>query len=290
MKWEKAGKVAAESLAFGKTLIIKGASVKEICEKVDEKISSLGAIPAFPTQIALDHIAAHFCPNEEDIILENQVVKLDCGACVDGAIGDTACTVDLSGKHQDMINAVETALEKAIQIIKPGLQIREIGEVLSNEAQKRGFRPIVNLSGHGLSEWRVHTDPTIPNFDNNDTHTLEEGMIFAIEPFFTNGIGRVHNSGNSTLFSEVQEKPIRSQSDRQVLNQIKTFKKLPFTTRWLTKTLPAFKVNMALKNLERNGNLESHPPLADEGKGIVVQAEHTIKVTKDGCEILTKLS
>lgn len=288
--WREAGKIAATALEFGRGLVLKGANMREVCDAVDAKIVELGGIPAFPTQISLDHIAAHFAPlQDEDIILEDQVVKLDCGACFKGAIGDTACTIDLSGEYTELLEAAKLALADAIAVVKAGVAIGEIGKAVQNAIQSKGFSPIVNLSGHGLGEFQVHAPPTIPNFDNGDMHLLKEGMIFAIEPFATTGVGRVKEVGVSTLFSQLNDKPIRSPNDREVLSKIKSFNKLPFTTRWLTKDIPAFKVNMALLNLSRNGNLESHPPLADEGKGIVAQAEHTVLVTKEGCEILTKV-
>ena len=94
----KAGKIAAEALEYGKSLIKKGNIIVDVCNKVDEKIVSLGAEPAFPSQISCNEIAAHFCPLKDDkTVFDEQLVSLDVGAHVNGCIGENAVTVDLSG-------------------------------------------------------------------------------------------------------------------------------------------------------------------------------------------------
>ena len=100
----KAGEIAKEVRAYGKSLIIKGASYNDVIAKIRSKISELGAKPAFPPQIALDTVAAHYLPQpDEDLFFSNELVKLDVGICVDGAIGDCAVSIDLSGKYQNHI-------------------------------------------------------------------------------------------------------------------------------------------------------------------------------------------
>jgi methionyl aminopeptidase len=284
--WKKAGKIAAEALEYGRLLINKGAKMLDVCEKIDDKIKNLGGRPAFPSQISLNSTAAHFCPGAKDeIILTDQIAKLDVGVEVNGAIGDTACTVDLSGKNTALVNASRDALESAIRIIKPGTKIREIGKAISETINEAGFTPIVNLSGHGLEEYDIHAMPTIPNIDNGDETTIKEGMIFAIEPFATNGRGRVQEAGASTIFAQADSKPVRD--GREILKQIEQYKGMPFTTRWIKGT--EMEIRLALRNFQQQGILIAYPPLADAGKGIVSQAEHTVLVTKNGCEVLTVL-
>ncbi len=286
--WKAAGKIAAQALAYGKSLIKEGASVLEICDAVDAKIQELGAEPAFPTQIARNSIAAHFCPEAGDnTVLEKDVVSLDCGAQVHGAIGDNAVTVDLSGEHADLVQASRDALAAAIAIIKPGITTTQIGKAIEDAIVAKGFTPVVNLSGHGLDYNTIHTRPTIPNYNNGSDVVIEEGMVFAIEPFASSGSGKVIEAGEPTIFSQIDIKPMRTPGDRKVLETIGLFEGMPFTTRYLTEEMPVFKVKMALKNLLRLDCLHAHPPLIDSGKGLVSQAEHTVIVTKDGCEILT---
>ena len=104
--WIKAGKIAAEALEYGRKLIKPGKSMLELCDDVDKKIKQLGGQPAFPSQVSCDHVAAHFCPAPEDkTVFDKQVVSLDVGVHVNGAIGDNATTVDLSGNHTDLVKA-----------------------------------------------------------------------------------------------------------------------------------------------------------------------------------------
>ncbi|GAG18527.1 unnamed protein product, partial [marine sediment metagenome] len=167
--YTKAGRIAGQALEYGKSLIKPGVLVLDVVEKIEAKIKELGGEPAFPVQISLNETAAHYCPDKNDETkLNDQVVCLDVGVSVDGFIGDTACTVDLSGKNSELVLASEEALKNAIAIIKPGVKVGEIGKVIEETITKHGFRPVKNLSGHGLDEYNIHDFPTIPNYDNED--------------------------------------------------------------------------------------------------------------------------
>ena len=116
--WKKAGRISAAALNCGKRLIKRGVSLLEVCDAVNAKILELGARPSFPAQISVDYIAAHYCPEAGDkTILDAQVCKLDVGACFNGAMGDNAVTVDLSGKYPELVAASEKALAAAIKVV-----------------------------------------------------------------------------------------------------------------------------------------------------------------------------
>lgn len=222
------------------------------------------------------------CPEEDDkTVFSDQIVCLDVGVHVDGFIGDNAVTVDLSGKHEDLVKASREALDNAIAIMKPGITLGEIGKTIQDTIQKYGFAPIRNLSGHGLGNYEQHTRPSIPNFDNNDNTKIEKGMVFAIEPFASTGAGIVQDSGIATVFQLENKKPTRNPITRQVLKEIETYDNLPFTTRWLTKKFGQ-KTKFALREMEQLGMIHSYPPLADQNKGLVSQAEHTVLIDSEG--------
>jgi len=289
-KYIKAGKIAAEALEFGASLIKPGASAKEICDKTDAKIRELGGEPAFPAQIALNDTAAHFCPDEEDeTILKDELVSIDVGVHVDGFIGDNARTIDLSGKHEELVKASREALMNAIEFIKPGVTFGAIGKVIHDTITKYGFSPVRNLSGHGLDEYNVHTKPTVPNYDNGDKTEVEEGMVFAIEPFASAGAGIIYESSNGTIFQLYEKKPTRNMITRQVIKEIETYHNLPFCSRWLQKKFGIGKTRMALKEMEKLGMIKEYPPLIDQNHGLVSQAEHTVIIRKDKAEILTTI-
>ena len=288
--WRKAGKIAAEALAYGKSLIKKGALLLDVSEAVDKKIIELGGKPAFPAQISCDHIAAHYCAEpDEKTVFDKQVASLDVGVHVDGCIGDCACTVDLSGEHTDLVKAAEEALANAIKIIRPGVTLGEIGRVIHETITAKGFSPIRNLSGHGLSKFNIHDLPTIPNFDTGDKTKLVDGQIIAIEPFATNGAGMIYETERANIFALVDLKPVRDMFARQILAEIaEEYASLPFTTRWLVKKFPLGKVNYALRELSKLGIIHSFSPLPEKNKGLVAQAEHTILVSETP-EILTRI-
>lgn len=289
-KWKKAGKIAAQALEYGGGLIKKGASLREVSDLIEKKIVDLGAIPAFPVQISCDHIAAHYCADPDDeAVFEDQVACLDVGACVDGAIGDNALTVDLSGKYSDLVKASREAVNNAIKIVQVGTTLGEIGKTIQETISSHGFSPIKNLSGHGLDYYDIHTDPTIPNFDTGDETEIEPNMCIAIEPFATNGAGMIYESERANIFMLTNPKPVRSPFAREILKYVgENYKTLPFTTRWLSSKFGLGKTRFALRELLKNDIIKQFPPLVEKNKGLVSQAEHTLLIT-DKVEVITKL-
>ncbi len=283
-----AGSIAKQVRAFGKSLIQPGASYNNVIAQIYNKISELSAIAAFPPQIALDHIAAHFLPQpDEDILFSNQVIKLDVGICVEGAIGDCAVTIDLSGKYQPLINAAEAALLAAEQILKVGLPIREIGKAIETTIVSRGFQPIRNLSGHGLGVYKVHTPPGIPNYDDRSTGVITPGMTFAIEPFATDGKGLIYEAGKPAIFSFAASRPVHSDFARSLLPKIKSFQGLPFSIHDLAKDLPLGEVQKAVHELLKTGIITGYAPFIEEAHGMVAQAENSVLVDEKGKVFIT---
>lgn len=286
-KWRAAGKLTAETREFGKSLIKKGASLLEVSDKIEEFILSKGGKMAFPAQISCDEIAAHYCADPEDtIIFENQVASLDVGVHIDGCIGDTAVTVDLSGKYSELVKASADALKAAISVAAVGANIRDIGKEIHDAITSHGYAPVRNLSGHGLGLYDIHTKPSIPNFDTGDDVFLQKGQIIAIEPFVTDGQGAIYETERANIFQLIQKKPVRSQFTREILKEIETYNGLPFTTRWLTKKFHPGKVNFALRELKNINSIKEYPPLPDKRGGIVAQTEHTLLID-DKVEVLT---
>ena len=288
--WRNAGRIAHEALEYGASLIKKGASMREVCDKIDAKIIELGASPAWPTQIANNNIAAHFTPEpDDDTLFSDELVCLDVGAQIDGYVGDNAITVDLSGKNGHFVKASQDALAAAEKLLRPGMQIGLIGKAIQEAIQAHGLRPVKNLSGHGITRFEIHDHPTIPNVAADDMGVLEEGTVIAIEPFATNGRGMIHEQEQANLFSLVQKKPVRSPYAREVLKFVEeNYGLFPFTTRWLSAKFGLGKVNLALRDLLQAGVFHPHPPLVEEPGSLVAVWENTYLITKDGCERLTK--
>ncbi len=288
-KYIEAGRIAAEALEFGKALVKPGNSVLEVADKIEAKIVELGGQPAFPVNISFNETAAHATPYPGDkTVFEDQVVKLDVGVHSDGYVGgDTAMTIDLSGKYSDLVKASREALNAALKVVQVGTTLGEIGKEIESTITSAGFQPVRNLSGHGLGRWSVHEHPSIPNYDTKENFELEEGMTIAIEPFASTGVGLIQDKGIPHIYSMVGKKPVRNMVTRQVLQKISSYNGLPFATRWLAKDIPLFKVNFALKELEQLEIMRSYPPLVEVNKGIISQAEHSVYVG-DKTIVLTK--
>lgn len=288
--WKKAGKIAKEALEYGKSLIKVDVKISEVSDAVEKKIKELGGELAFPVNISLNEAAAHEVAFAVDdrVFTKNHLVKLDVGVHINGAIGDNACTVDLTGNYEKLVKASEEARDEAIKIIKAGVKTSEIGKVIENTIKKYGFNPIRNLSGHSIEEYKIHAGLTVPNFDDSSDKVLKENTIIAVEPFATDGEGMIHETGNAEIFSFVQKKPVRSLISREALKLLQERKDLPTSTRWLAKKMSAIKAAYALKEMNQLDMVHLYPTLVEVKKGMVSQSEHTVLVTKNGCEILTK--
>ncbi|TKJ17184.1 type II methionyl aminopeptidase [Candidatus Woesearchaeota archaeon B3_Woes] len=285
----KAGRLAAEAREYGKSLIKKGSYLLDVIEKVEEKIKSSGGDFAFPPQISCDDIAAHFCPEKDDkIVLENQLVCLDIGVHINGFIGDCACSVDLSGQNSELVKASEEALKEATKILQIGTKLKDIGKTIQQTIESFGFKPVRNLSGHGLSQWNIHDIPTIPNFDNKDETTLTKGMTIAIEPFATNGIGLIEEKGDPSVFGLTGKKSVRVGFVRNIQKEIEKLNGLPFTTRWLTNKFSEAQVRYSLNQLKLLKILHEYPPLVEKQGGLVSQAENSFLID-DKVVCLTKI-
>lgn len=273
--WIKAGQISKQALDYGKSLVKPGNKIVDILDKIEKKIHDLGGIPAFPAQINANEIAAHFCPLDNDeTICEDQVFCLDVGACYNGAIGDNATTVDLSNSYKDLVEASQKAVDEVEKILQPGITLSEIGKTIQDVIQSFNYSPIKNLSGHTLAPWRIHAGLNIPNFNNNSNIKLTEGY-FAVEPFATDGKGMIHEANNPSVFALKKVKPVRGVWTRKILNDIKSYNNLPFTTRWLTKKYSYAQVKLALRELLQLNILHDYPPLVEDNKGMVSQAEYS---------------
>ena len=281
----KAGKILSSVREQARSWVKPGVKLEELADKIESAIRSKGAEPAFPANLSVNNSAAHFTPslNDEALLGKNDMIKVDIGAHIDGFVTDSAITIDLSGKHQQLIAAAKNALDAAIALCKPGVLIRDISAAIEKEIVELGFRPIENLTGHGISQFIVHDDPAIPNVRHSSSRKLEENQIIAIEPFATDGRGRVKDSEQHLIFTLSEAKPVRNPVARRIIQQAAQYNGLPFAERWVQRALnaSAFSFRIAMKELRDNEILKSYPVLKEQEGSQVAQFEHTIIVQEE---------
>lgn len=278
----EAGKILSE---IRKDLLKKlepGIKILDIANFVDHEIEKRGAKPAFPVNISIDDWTAHYTPiyNDERKIEKGELVKIDIGVRINGYIADSAITY--CSEKSNIIDVNKEALDEALKLVRPGLRVCEIGNKIEAYVKSKGLGLIVNLTGHGIGYNEFHRPPIVMNIKNNNNYVLQENEVIAIEPFVCEGGGYVKDSGIKEIYRYLQDRPIRSDYNREILKHIKeNFSFFPFAKRWLCEKFSPVKVSLALRELERVGALKSYPLLKEQNRKKVSQFEYTIIVQDD---------
>jgi methionyl aminopeptidase len=154
------------------------------------------------------------------------------------------------------------------------------------------LKTVANLTGHQVGKYLIHTGKTLPNVSHFSTSRINAGEVFAIEPFVTlkNALGRVEMGKETTIFRFVKQKSLKNESAKRLCSYIaENFHTLPFAERWLqkTSTLENYRARAAFSELLSSNTLMSYPIFVEASGKLVAQAEHTVIVTQEGCEVLT---
>ncbi len=281
--YREAGAVLVEAMNEAREMVEPGRNHLEVAEWTEEFIRDQGAGIAFPVNISVDEEASHATPGRDDeTTFGEEMVCLDVGVHVDGYIADAAVTVDHTGTTE-LVEAAEMALEAAVDEAGPGVEVGVVGQAIEDVIRGYGYTPVLNLSGHGVERYDAHTGPNVPNRGVDRSVELEPGQAIAIEPFATDGRGKVGEGTDEEIFELQRSKSVRDRRARQALAEIETLDGLPFAARWLESD----RVDMALRRLKRSDVIKGYPVLKESGDTLVSQAEHTLLVTADGVEVTT---
>ena len=288
-KYILSGRIAAEVREESRALIKPGAGLLGIAEKIEANIRKKGALPAFPVNLSLNDAAAHYTPtkNDETKISVGDVIKVDIGVHVDGYIGDTAYTTSFDKKYDKMVTASEKALDEAIKLCRPGALLNDVSAKIEETITSFGYKPVSNLTGHGLDRFNLHAEPSVPNVKFSGDYKLKENQVIAIEPFATDGFGEIKESEQSLIFMLLEPKPTRNQDARAIAKFAEQFmhsekgviRSLPFAERWIPMD-SLFRIRIALRELRQREAIYDYPVLKEVKKGIITQAEHTV-IVKD---------
>ncbi|MCL2643620.1 MAG: type II methionyl aminopeptidase [Candidatus Bathyarchaeota archaeon] len=291
-KFRLSGRILCAAREALRGFVREGMLVLDVCEKAEALICEGGGLPAFPCNVSVNEVAAHYTspPGDESVIPVGSTVKVDMGVHVDGYVTDTAFTVSFNPEGKSMLATAEFALKAVVDNICDGVSTGRIGGIIESAIRNHGFKPISNLTGHSVGRYLIHAGTSIPNVATLATTKVHTGEIFAVEPFVTqpDAIARVDDSSQHTIFRLVRAKSVKTPYAKQLLKHIETnFRTLPFTERWITKVIPHEHYQEAFKELLTSKIITSYPVFVEASKKPVAQAEHTLLIKKDNCEILT---
>jgi methionyl aminopeptidase len=288
----KAGSIASRVREEVQSIVEVGKPLVEICDFVEGRSRELGGAPAFPCNVDVDHIAAHYTSpvGDRTFVREGALVKVDIGVHVDGYIADTAVTICLEPRHGGMVEAAEAGLDAALKTVRAGVQSSDVGTAIERAIKSRGFEPIRNLTGHRMARYVVHAGQSIPNVSGARGHRLQAGDVYAIEPFSVppGSAGVVTDGPPSNIYRFQKRRKVGGDEAKRMLRFVQSeFRTLPFASRWVLRRFPGPGGVEAFSELQRSKCIYSYPQLVERGRAPVAQAEHTVIVTEDGCVITT---
>jgi len=289
-KWRHAGELARDALQYGRKLVTAGTDVLASVDKIESYVRKNGGGLAFPVNIATDEEAAHWTPSSrtDRKFGAGELVKLDVGVEIEGYIGDNALTIEIDGsQHDEMRDAARDALQRVIEMTAPGVNTSLLGSAVQETIESYGLRPVANLTGHGIKRYDLHCGLSIPSVSGFRGTVLRKDDVIAVEPFATNGAGRVGGKRNSNIYHFVRSVRVRDSEAVELLERIRSeFHGLPFAERWLHEF--SDDPQPSLQKLLRAGAVAYFPVLDELGHGMVTQAEHTLLLTSSGVEVLTQ--
>jgi methionyl aminopeptidase len=234
---------------------------------------------AFPVGINLNNIIAHYSPlsdNNEETIDKSDIVTIDYGIHFNGYIIDAAFTFAYDNKYRDLLKCSLDACQESASIVKKDQNIIRISNKISSVIEKYGYKPIFDLCGHQITQYKIHDGFVVPNFRFPYDYKLKVGDLFTIEPFVTTGNGySIHGSDISHYMFNYAKYDFEKSIEIDFLKKLKT---LAFNIRHLTDEQKSI-----FNKLTKESDLYlEYPPIIDRNKNAkVVQFETTIYIKSD---------
>jgi len=189
-----------------------------------------------------------------------------------------------------MIEVAEEALRIGVGIIAHGVKFSDVGQEIEKVITQYGCRPIRNLTGHKVERYTIHAGRSVPNVAGPIPGRFEVGDVYAIEPFVTvkEAAGRVEDSDQAFIYRAHREKGVKSESGRKIMEYVRrNYRTLPFASRWLYTALGKDVFEEGFHEAVRAKCVSGYPVLVEASGKVVTQAEHTLVVKENGCEVFT---
>jgi len=198
-KMRRSGRIVRETLDMLRQMVAPGVTTMDLETAAEKKIKDAGAKPAFkgyydyPCVLctSVNEEIVHGIPSAKRVLRAGDIVSIDCGVVLDGYYGDAAITVavgdSVSPERQKLLEVTEASLYKAIEQVKIGNTVSDIGAAVQEYVEANGFSVVREFVGHGIGT-KLHEEPQVPNFRSRGADTrLREGMVLAIEPMVNTG-------------------------------------------------------------------------------------------------------
>jgi methionyl aminopeptidase len=193
-----AGRLVGQVLTALSAKVAPGVTTADLDAIAEGLILDAGAIPAFkgyhgyPATIcaSVNDEVIHGIPSGHRILKDGDVISIDVGASLDGYYGDSAVTLPVGRVSEDaarLLRVTEESLFKAIDVVRPGARVSDIGHAVQKHVEAHGFSVVREFVGHGIGQ-QMHEEPQVPNYgDPGRGPRLAEGMVLAIEPMVNAG-------------------------------------------------------------------------------------------------------
>jgi len=198
-KMQRSGHVVRQVLDELRAMVAPGVTTMDLEKTAERRIKEFGAKPAFkgyynyPCVLctSVNEEIVHGIPSAKRVLRDGDIVSIDCGVVMDGYYGDAAITVavgeSVSPERKKLMDVTEQSLYKAIQQVKLGNTISDIGAAVQEFVEANGLSVVREFVGHGIGT-KLHEEPQVPNFKARGADTrLREGMVLAIEPMVNSG-------------------------------------------------------------------------------------------------------
>jgi len=197
-KMRRAGRVVAEIHEATRAIIRPGVTTEDIdrvargvLERRDAKSNFLN-YHGFPAVVCTspNSMIVHGIPSPEVVLVEGDIISIDCGAIIEGYHGDAAYTVgvwEVSAEASRLMEVTERSLFAGIDQLTDGNRLHEVGRAVQRVAEAAGFSVVREYVGHGIGT-AMHEDPQVPNYwPGSPGPMLKTGMVFAVEPMVNAG-------------------------------------------------------------------------------------------------------
>ena len=197
-KMREAGRLVGEVLTALVAAVVPGVSTADLDALAEQRIVRAGGLPAFkgyhgyPASIcaSVNDEVIHGIPSGRRLLSEGDIISLDVGVALNGYFGDSAITVpvgQVSEAAAMLLRVTEESLYKAIERVRPGARVSDIGHAVQQHVEAYGFSVVREFVGHGIGQ-QMHEDPQIPNYgEPGRGQRLAPGMVLAIEPMVNAG-------------------------------------------------------------------------------------------------------